>query len=190
MYKKIVGLDLDYTLVKFEIDFWDAAAKKLGIKKGCIPPPTRFGIDTYPRVIRDTMYKMFCDPFYMCNLIKVPFLNYFIKWLCRRGNTVYIITARHHLVQTSTKKWLRNYIGSEYYNNVLFVPPHTSKKEMFKEINIDIWVDDNEKDVITAVEMGIETYHITDTPWGKVEVPGAKRVKGLYNIIDIHRDDK
>lgn len=185
MRNKTIGLDFDWTLVKCKESIWDVTCKALNMKKGSIKPLQKYGISSYPRRIRHTMFNFFTDPFYMTDLEKMPFCDLLIKKLADplRNNKLCIITARHESIHSVTLTWIRTFLPMIPY--VLFVNPIESKEKLFEEANIDVWIDDNEIDVKKAVDMDIETYHLTNTTWGEFNhVEGAKRVKSLYKILE------
>lgn len=183
MKNKIIGFDLDGTLVRFVNPFWCEAEKVLHMKSGSIKPPTIHGINQYSKTIRDTMYGLFTNNIYMTDLKTLPFSEYIIDWLKKEKYKIYIITARHIKVRKSTVSFIKCAFNIPE-SNVRFVNPYESKANIFENLMLDYWVDDNEHDVSVAVSLGIRTFHITNTPWGHNVVDKAHRVNSLYGLME------
>ena len=188
MKDSVVGIDFDFTLAKNAVNFWDRANFLLGFKPGTVKPPNNFGLSEYPKRIRDTIYDLFTSSTYMGDMVKLPLVDIFLKWLHNRNNEIVIISSRHQTVRNITVAWINNNL--EYIDDIRFVDPGKPKIEVFRGTCIKYWIDDNEVDIEYAVSMGIRTFHITRNKWGENIVDGAVRVKGVYNIMEIYNGKK
>jgi len=183
MKNGIVGIDFDFTIAKPRCSFLSETERRLRLKSGTLKPMKKYGLSGYRRSVRNKIIEVFEDPLYMGDMQLLPFAGMFVDWLNNRGNTVYIVSARHEKVRNVTRRFITNRLAIDI-RHIFFVNPFESKRDAFSALNLDCWIDDNEIDIQTAVDLDIAAFHIVKTPWGENVVDGAKRVNGLYNIMD------
>lgn len=75
-----------------------------------------------------------------------------------KNNNIFIITARwdrkNHIIYQITKNWLKE--NNIYYDN-LFIN-HTDKRNIVKENNIDLFIDDNLKTCEDIASLGVKVF--------------------------------
>jgi len=156
--KMIVGLDFDNTLVKSVVSYVKIAAEKTGVKD--YPPCHDYWFTDYPEKMREEIFKLFKDPKYMQAMEPLPGAIKRLELWKRDGHKLIIITARDILVKEASLKCINDLFPM--IDEVFFVPIGTSKEELFKDLKIDVWIDDSPFDVPTAVRLGIKTYFISN----------------------------
>ncbi len=107
----------------------------------------------------------------------------YIAKLYQEGHEIYFITRRHNSfsVKLKTKKWLKNN-GFKY--NKLFLGIK-DKGQLCKEEKIDLFIDNDYKNVLEAKKMGIDSLLMIDE--FNTSYRGIKKVKNwqdIYNYIN------
>lgn len=81
------------------------------------------------------------------------------------GHSLIIITARNPPVHEITKDLVAKYFPM--VDKLLFVKMTDSKQPLFKQEQIDVWIDDSASGIQSAIDMGIKSCLISnsDTPY-------------------------
>lgn len=160
-----IGFDLDYTLGKPRVDFWELAAENLGLKD--VKPFTKWGFPEYPFFLSEECNRLFKMNWYMNDLLYFDLhATSVVSQLCMAGHQVYVITARHPEVREGTESRIRRTFGN-MVTRVLYADPNYSKVNEFIENKIDIWVDDKQKDLHLATTRGIKVIGMK-RPWNRL----------------------
>lgn len=158
-----IGLDLDRTLVSMVEPTIKVAARNLNIK--AYPKPADYWYSNLPEELRNEIFRLYDDPDHATHLKVIPRVPQKLWEWRKQGHTLIIITARNQAIRKATVNWIQTYLPM--IHKIRFVDMTTSKAGVFKEENIDIWIDDNPFDTITAHDMGIKTCLISnnETPF-------------------------
>lgn len=185
----IVGLDLDYTLARFKIPFWEIALELCGYTD--IYSPKRFGIMDYPNDVQKVITNLFNCKWYMVNLLDAYLDSFlFMLWLKAHNNTIHIISCRTHDLRKHTTGWIKGQYGSRV-SSVWYVNTHEEKIFYFEKLGLNYWIDDNAKICFSAARMGIYSYMIKQT-WNEeaeIYLQNVKRVNTLSGIIHLEESN-
>lgn len=175
----VIGFDLDTTLVNSSLI--ESTARELGFNI------TRKDIQdwefsTFPNPLKEEIINRFYSPYYMCDpnfVSPVKGARQIINDLKKAKHKIVIITARTKNIRFRSKILINRLFPR--FDKVVFVEFGESKNKIFKREKLNYWIDDNPKDCVSAVKLGIETYMIcnefTKYNWG------VKNTKGL-NLIE------
>ena len=174
-----IGFDLDYTLGKPRVDFWTLASENL--RMGRVEPFTKWGFPEYPNALAEECNRLFRMNWYMNDLLYFHLeATNVVSQLCMAGHQVFIITARHPEVREGTEARVRRAFGS-MVTRVLYADPNYSKMQEFLDNQIDIWVDDRQKDLHVAAERGIKVIGMRQ-PWNRL--PYNEKTDHLVHWVD------
>ena len=159
MCSMIIGIDLDQTLVYMEESVVKIAAKNTKTKS--YPKRFDYNFSEFPEEMRKEIFRLFEDPIYMKRIVPLPgAVNKLNQWK-KEGHKIVIITARDLSVEEVTREAVKKYFPM--VDALHFVGIGNSKEVLFKSEKIDVWVDDNPKDVIASTKMGIRTCLISNS---------------------------
>jgi FMN phosphatase YigB (HAD superfamily) len=178
----IIGLDFDNTLVYSRRSAVKVAAKDLGIKVD-FSAPRDYNFSGYPEVLRKRIYELFRSPEFSCDLEIVHGAQEKLREWNRLGHRLVIITARDLPIREATDKFIRN--NFEVVDEVHYVDMSSSKVDKFKELKIDVWIDDSPIDAPEAVKLGIKTCLISNshTPYNNHLVGDRSIAIKVYDKI-------
>lgn len=158
MQNKVLGFDLDSTLIKMTV--CGKAAKKLGYDYKDVDV-----IDWYQSNFPDDMKKlildMFKDPYVMCEDVEpIEGSQKRVKELTDQGHKIVLITARGPALHQPTIEMVnRLYPEIEDIN---FVDFNESKIDKLIEKEVQMWVDDAPHGVIDAMSLHIPTIMVSN----------------------------
>ena len=154
----VIGIDLDSTLVDTE-----SLITKYRKKHNVENLEYDWKFTGYPEEFKKDIYEAFKSEAMNCLPVfkGVPEL---LKKLWE-DNTIYIITARAECIRAGTLNFIEKDI--KYKDGVFFVDVGESKKDIFKKLKLDMWIDDAPHDLLTAKGLGIYTVMISNesTPY-------------------------
>lgn len=161
-----IGIDFDNTLVKMKEPTIKVAARNLNIKN--YEKPKDYFYSNVEENLRNEVFRLFDDPVHACNIIKLPRVhNKLLLWKSF-GHNLVLITGGNEPIRKARTQWINN--NFPMLEKINFVDIGKSKKDIFEEENIDVWIDDSPIDTVTAHEMGILTCLISNTDttynWG------------------------
>lgn len=183
-----IGIDLDWTLIKPVITFWDLVSQICYLHTGeltHISPPSNYGLQEYDGAVLSIMKRIFNHPMYMIDLQRPRTsafnLLYYLSW----DNHIKIITARSNNNNLRIKtKWMLQKFFHDPLVELIFVNSINSKKDELK--SVDVWIDDNPNDCyFTAHEMKIPTFLINDLPWSDSVKFGKHDTITKCKLIDV-----
>lgn len=183
MRKLNIGLDIDQTM--YNLDVIEKTSELLGLNYKSTDVKhwvyDKHRVNGFPKYFTDIVYAHFDDPNYMGNLKLFDGVYDKLKQWKYDGHKLYVISARRPSVYIATVKMLKrdfNYpknpmtcksqwelerICNDMFESIHFVEHKTDAKlNLFKELELDVWCDDNEKDIENACYMGIKTYAINN----------------------------
>lgn len=179
-----IGLDFDDTLIKGSII--DSAVKELGYSYYSNQTPRDWHLSEFPKPLRDRIFEMYVSKKHMCEDITIiPGVKPFLQKLKRNDHKLVIITARSSKIKIPTIKFIKDNFPEidEHY----FVEPHETKKDLFKSLKLDFWVDDAPHEVKNALNLGISTFmiqnHTTSYNFHISERPNLKIIKSVKELI-------
>lgn len=110
-----------------------------------------------------------------------PLASEYINKFYDEGNNIIFITKRDKNLKNSriTKKWLKN--NGFKYNKVIL--GCNDKTAVCLDENIDLFIDNDEKNIIKAKEKKIKVY-LMDSVYTK-KVPGVKKVKNFKEVYEL-----
>ena len=160
-----IGLDIDQTM--YHLDVVDRVSHLLGLNyktedvKHWMYDKQR--INGFPKYFTDLVFAHFDKPDYMCKLKSYNGVYHkLLEWINAR-HKLYVISARKPSVQIETVQMLIKDFGSGFFESIHFVEHKTNAKEnLFKELKLDIWIDDNPKDIENACHLGLMVYGINN----------------------------
>lgn len=157
--KKIIGVDLDSTLI--ENNICAKAAKKLGYDY-TEKDVTDWYYNNFPEDMRTLAIQMFRDPFVMCedDIRPIEGSQQKITEWTNRGYEIVLITARVAAIHEATIK-LVNRLYPEI-KNINFVDFNESKIDVMVRNKVQIWIDDAPHGVIDAMSLHIPTILISN----------------------------
>lgn len=161
-----IGLDIDATM--YRLDVIERVSELLGeeytsedIKHWVYDKEE---INGMPKHFTDLVFSHFGDPMYMGNLKLNPYVRKKVHEWKDTGHELYVLTARKPEVHIATVKMLNRDFGVGFFKSIHMVEHKTdAKSKLFKDLELDVWIDDNPKDLVKASEMGINTYAINNS---------------------------
>ncbi len=176
-----IGFDLDNTLI--HLDIIDILANEYNYP--CtIQQYTDWNMNNFPKYIQSKAMKLFRDHNFMCENIKtIKGAKKIISELSKDHN-IFIITARVKKLHKKTEK-LVNELFPEV-KGFHCVGYNKSKKDLFIENKLDIWIDDAPHGVKDALDCGIITYLISNNKtrynWHIKDLPNLNVVSSVNKI--------
>jgi len=140
-----IAIDLDNTL--FKNDVVDNICKKYKVE-----PPRLYDLTDLPKEVKDECFDAFNDIATMCSLKPFQEGLGIDKDLKDAGHNVYIVTARPENSRTETIKMIETYFS--YFDGV-YVVPNNDKRDVYKNLDIDIVIDDHIDYINQAKEVGV-----------------------------------
>lgn len=160
-----IGLDIDQTM--YHLDAIDYISTLLNMNyktedvKHWVYDKQR--VNGFPKHFTDLVFALFDDPNYMGNLDVYDDVQYRLGEWKLDGHKLFVISARRPSVQIETVRMLNRDFGYGFFESIHFVEHKTDAKErLFKDLKLDVWIDDNPKDIDNACYLGINTYAITN----------------------------
>ena len=153
-----IGLDLDNTILEsklFELTFKEFGKKYVH--------PIDWPMSNFPKNIRDELWKRFNSTYYMCHSDVVAPIKNSIKKLRdwkKEKHELIIITARNKEIRLETRKMINKLFPM--ITKIYFVSCGEKKENVLKRLKLDVWIDDNPTDVLSAIKLGIDTYLISN----------------------------
>lgn len=175
----IIGVDLDNTLI--ELDVIKVVEKKFGVT---CPKQYDWHYSNFPEEIRIEIFKLFKCPDFMCsNIEPLSGSQAAIKRLSK-NNKIVLITARHDELYNKTKDLVSSYFPEIYDFNSVGIG--MSKKKLFVDKKLDMWIDDNLYSCVDSMELGIKTYLVSNdrTPynWNGRQLDNINVIEGIKEI--------
>lgn len=164
------GFDLDHTLAKPLIPFWQIAGENIGIH-GIVEPPRFWGFPEYPKHLAEECHRLFHMNWFMNGLLHSdPMARQLLLSLGKEGHNIYIVTARYREVREGTLDFvLQNFYP--FIKDVIFVEPGVDKAEVLESIRADVWIDDKPEDCWQSSQRQIKTF-VINQPWNMQMVEG------------------
>lgn len=178
----ILGLDLDSTLVDLPI------VERISRETGLEYKDSDFHdwhFSQFPEIYSKRSKELFKDIDFMCNLIPYPRTYTKLKNWKVLGNFLVLITARDRSIQGMTIKMV-NDLFPDIFTHIDFVNPGQSKKDLMSKYKLDRWIDDNPRDVLGAMELGIKTFLISNekTPYNHQFALENEKNNYLLTVVD------
>ena len=183
MKKRIIAFDLDDTLVK--TDVVSLASKKFGYTKYSDLTKRDWRFTSFPEDLRKEIFRMFSSSKYMCYLANpIDGSQNLLKELKEAGFKLIIITARVKKLKRATKNLVKKYFPE--IDDVYFVDIVETKKNLFKKLKIDYWVDDAPHEIKNALTLGIKSFMIsnknTNYNWSMKKSSGLRVIKSVKDL--------
>ena len=160
-----IGLDIDNTM--YHLDVIERVSDLLGLNykskdvKHWIYDKQE--INNFPKYFTDIIFKYFDDSDYMSSLHTYLGTKSKISLWKKQGHKLYVISARRPSVQIKTIEMLNRDFGVGFFESIHFVEHRTDAKiKLYKELNIDITIDDNPVDLQKSCENGLKVYAINN----------------------------
>jgi len=160
-----ISIDIDMTL--YHLDVVDRVSELLGLKYKTEDVLhwvyDKKEINKFPKYFTDLIFVNFDSSRYMGNLkINNGAKNQLIQWK-KDGHELYIISARTPSVQIATVEMLNRDFGIGFFKSIHFVPHKTDAKiKLYKELGIEVTIDDNPVDLVKSCEIGLTVYGINN----------------------------
>jgi FMN phosphatase YigB (HAD superfamily) len=180
-----IVIDIDNTL--YHLDVIDKVSDLLGLDYKTEDVKhwvyDKEHINGFPKYFTDLVYSYFDDPKYMGNLdIYLGAKEKLVQWKSE-GHNLYIISARKSNVAISTVKMLNRDFGAGFFKEIHFVEHKTDAKiTLYRDLNIDMVIDDNPIDLEKSCELGIKVYAINNRYTGYNNIIIDKCLKIYDNI--------
>lgn len=153
-----IGFDLDNTLIDLDVN------KEL-IKRfnyhSVKSDVNDWDYSNFPEHMRTEIFKLFKDESFMCGETIIPFPNIQnkIKELSKKHNVV-LITARAPNLTEGTIEIVNKYFPE--IKDINLVGFNMSKKNLFIEKELDLWIDDSPHGIKDSLELDIKTYLVSN----------------------------
>jgi deoxypyrimidine-specific 5' nucleotidase type C protein (NT5C) len=178
--KKIIALDLDGVLCGLKVV--DVASELLGFNHK-EEHSTDWNMMCYPEELRLKIIQFFSDPVVMCDKVKIiPESQKKVKEWFDKGYDLHIITARVPEIRFKTLEMLDTHYPE--IKKIHFVNFNESKKDKLREINPDLFIDDNPDNVLTSMELGINTLMVSNK-FTKYNHMTRHKVKYINNLMEV-----
>ena len=178
-----IGLDIDQTM--YHLDAIDQVSYLLGLDfktedvKHWVYDKQR--INGFPKHFTDLVFALFDDPEYMGSLKIYDGVQEKLKEWKEAGHNLYVVSARRPNVQIASVTMLNRDFGVGFFDSIHFVEHKTDAKEnLFKKLELDVWIDDNPKDIENACYIGIKTVAINN----KYTHYNDEKVEHCMNVYD------
>lgn len=160
-----IGIDIDNTMYHLDVVEQVSTLLNLDFKtedvKHWLYDKQR--VNGFPKYFTDLIYAHFDDPNYLGKLKLYDGVYEKLKQWKNNNHQLYIITARRPSVYIETVKMLNRDFGLGFFDGIHFVEHKTDAKEdMFKTLKLDVWIDDNPKDIENACYLGLNVYCINN----------------------------
>ena len=171
-----IGLDLDNVLIKRNIqDIPGVIYTNEDIED--------WEFSTLPEATRNLIFDSFKNPNIMCNGSKpIKGAQEKVSELWKAGHFIVVITARHKSIWEQSIRMINSLFICDAVECVDFFK---TKSDIWKDYNIDYWVDDAPHGVVESCKMGINTYLVSNNEtkynWH------TRKLKGI-NVIESIRD--
>lgn len=154
-----IGFDLDNTLI--DLDPNKELIKRLNYHSSKSDVHD-WEYSTFPEHIRKEVFNLFKDESFMCGETIIPFPNVQnkIKELTNKGYNIVLITARAENLTEGTIKLVNKYFPE--IKDINLVGFNVSKKDLFIEKKLDLWIDDSPHGVKDSLDLKIKTYLISN----------------------------
>ncbi len=164
-----IGVDLDNTL--FANIITEVISKKHGLEL-----PTDYAMMCYPKEVRDECFEAFKDPSLMHGLTPYMDVAQILQYWVDCGHTIYCITARSVCFTDRTKAMVK-----EHYPMITetFLCESFDKREVFKKLDLDMYIDDHYDCILQAVEVGVPSVVLISnkkTPYNYHGIPVMNRL--------------
>lgn len=176
-----IGIDLDSTLIIGRaIDF---AAKDLGYEFK-EEHNVDYGLSYFPEDMRQRVFEMFEDPKIMCDLVEpIEGSQETIKKWNAEGHDLILITARNLNIGKETIELVKRLYPE--IKDINIIGMSISKEACFISKFLDVWIDDNPRDLIIAKKLGIRTIMISNkyTKYNQKLINDFETYKKVQDII-------
>lgn len=178
--KKIIALDLDGVLVGLKAI--DLASDLLGYNH-TEESATDWHMNCFPEELRLKILQYFSDPIVMCDKVKlIPESQKKVREWYDKGYELHIVTARVPEIRFKTMEMVDTHYPE--ITSVHFVGFNESKKDVLTKLNPIIFVDDSPSNILTSLELGINTKMISNR-YTKYNHYLRDRVKWVNNLTEI-----
>ena len=102
---------------------------------------------------------------------------------------MFVITSRPSLVEKFTLSWLEYYFP-KMFDEVIFTNKTMdlqlwNKENFLKQLDLDIFVDDNVENCLWAIKTGVKKVFLLDKPWNQGSTDTVKRIKTMKEILHL-----
>ena len=183
MKKRIIAFDLDDTLIT--TDVVRLASKKFGYTKYSNLTKRDWRFTSFPEDLRKEIFRMYSSPKYMCYMADpIDGARNLLKELKAAGFKLIIITARVSRLKRATKNFVKKHFPE--IDEVYFVDILETKKNLFKKLKIDYWVDDAPHEIKNSLTLGIKSFMIsnknTNYNWSMKKTSGLRVIKSVKEL--------
>jgi hypothetical protein len=182
-----IGFDLDNTIAYPVVPFWDIVSSVLGVKN----PGANHNYtisEVYNREFTDACFRLFSTEWYTCrNMKPVSGINYLFSYLKNSMDCkIRIISARPECIRGATNKFIEDNFNIEFIDSYDYVGIREDKISLFNKYHLDVWVDDNPKDVIDANNHNITTFLIKQA-WNRRmrDINNPNKHYELYSVLEL-----
>ena len=185
---KNIGIDLDHTLTTWKLLFWEVAYELCGCD---VPPPLKpqnYGLRDFPVDVQEMCMRLFSCKWYMVDLLE-PYIDayQFLMMVNKSGCSVNVITCRPKSVRDATRSKVREFFDN-FVQTLHFVDKHEDKKELFRDLKLDMWIDDHPLLCSIAADMGIRVF-MRQQPWNMSIPTDHEKITKIVSLNDIDRGE-
>lgn len=160
MENKVIGVDLDSTLIKMTV--CGKAAKELGYDYTDVDVIDWYQ-SNFPDDMKKRMLELFLDPVVMCDQAEpIEGSQATIKLWTEMGYKVVLITARGPALHEPTMSMVNKFYPEIGAENIHFVNFNESKLDKMISLGIGVWVDDAPHGAIDALSLHIPTVLVSN----------------------------
>lgn len=153
-----IGIDLDSTLIKLPV--YDIVSEEFSqsVKE---EDNKDWHLSVFPDQIRHRIFQLFTDPVAMCDSVEpIEGTQETIEKWSSEGHDISLITARDLSIGLKTIKMVNKFYPS--IKDINLVGMGTNKESVFKIKFLDVWIDDNPVDLLSAKKLDIRTIMVSN----------------------------
>lgn len=153
-----IGFDLDNTLIDLDVNKYLVNHFNYHSHKSEVMD---WDYSTFPKEIKDIIFDLFKANTFMCgdNIQPFPNVQDKVKELSKQHNII-LITARNENLTEGTIKLVNKFFPE--IKDINLVGFNMSKKDLFKEKKLDLWIDDSPHGVKDSIDLNIKTHLISN----------------------------
>ena len=160
-----IVLDIDQTM--YHLDVIDHVSKLLGLNYKTEDVLhwvyDKQEVNGFPKHFTDLVFAHFDNAEYMGNLTLYDGVIENVKRWKNEGHNLYVITARQPSVYIATINMLNRDFGVGFFKSIHFVEHKTDAKlVLYKELGIDVTIDDNPIDIYKSCKLGLQVFAINN----------------------------
>jgi len=150
-----------------------------------IPHTKYYTLQDLPQYAIDECMTMFKDPMIMNYLEPIKGVRERLDSLVSEGHTLYCVTGRNNTMKDGTIEMVERHYPMI---SKTYIADNFDKRDIFKQLNADVVIDDHFKFILEALECGVEYVILisnNDTTYNHYALPIMNRIHKGHTITSI-----